>query len=335
MWGAHLKAPVKPSATAWSQSKSQLKGMPDPVDHPDQWIKVEMDRIESHPHWWKEIRTLKIHPRECLQKLHHSDLSKPKALYFSWGQAVAFRLPLAQQEASGWWDSPPCFCGLCLQDFLSHADASKKRNFWTVRQEKTQALAWPLQCCEERLKVQTRVLCNVAQVLQKCMAPLMCLNRDEIVEASLLEPMGNKPRTSPNLVEEATLLGEELWTPDAPEATASLQECLEFPEPEEPIKQIGALSTPAPSSPNSKPQHEPPQKTKDPSKGLSPKACQPSTQISPATGSGPTLRRAGRYPTGDGNSSQFTARVLSPSTTPKSKTYLADRLWPSGCPLPN
>ena len=48
--GTHLKAPIKPSATTRPQSKSQLKGMPDPVDHPDQWIKAEMDRVGCHPH---------------------------------------------------------------------------------------------------------------------------------------------------------------------------------------------------------------------------------------------------------------------------------------------
>ena len=81
------------------------------------------------------------------------------------------------------------------------------RNFWTVRQEKTLALARALQCCAERLELPTGVLCNAAPELQRCMAPLMCLNGDEIVEASLLEPMGNEPRNSLTLEEEAALLG--------------------------------------------------------------------------------------------------------------------------------
>ena len=81
--------------------------------------------------------------------------------------------------------------------------------------------------------------------------------------------------------------------------------------------------------------HDPSWKTKNSSKGLSPKACQPLTQISPATGSRPTSRRVGRYPTGGGNFGPSAARVLSPSITPKSKHQLPGRLWPSGCPLPN
>ena len=132
--GAHPKAPVRPSAPAWSQSKSWLKGMPDTVNHPNQWIKAEMDRVGNHPHWWKEIRDLKRYTLESALKRYTIDrnLSEPEALYFSWWQAVALRLPLAQQEASGQWDSPPCFHGLHLQDFLSHVDASRMRNFCTI-----------------------------------------------------------------------------------------------------------------------------------------------------------------------------------------------------------
>ena len=174
------------------------------------------------------------------------DLIEPEALYFLWWQAVAFRLPLAQQEALGWWDPPPCFHGLHLQDILPYPDASGMRNFWTIRQEKNLSLASTLQCCAER-SAQTGVFCNMAWELQKCMAPLMYLNREDIVKASLLEPMGNKPRTSPTQEEEAALLGEEQGLPEAPEATAPLQEYLQTPKPKEPIMQIGDQRTPASS----------------------------------------------------------------------------------------
>ena len=50
MGGAHLKVPVKLS-TAWSQSQSWVKGMPDPVNHPHWWIKAEMSSLGDHPHW--------------------------------------------------------------------------------------------------------------------------------------------------------------------------------------------------------------------------------------------------------------------------------------------
>ena len=53
-------------------------------------------------------------------------------------------------------------------------------------------------------------------------------------------------------------------------------------------------------------------KQKDPNEGLSPKAQQPPTQISPATGSRPTSKRVGRYQTGGRNSGLFAARVWAP-----------------------
>ena len=56
--GAHLKVPAKPSA-AQSQSQSWLKEIPDPVNHPSQWILAQMDKVRAHPHWWKEIRARK------------------------------------------------------------------------------------------------------------------------------------------------------------------------------------------------------------------------------------------------------------------------------------
>ena len=45
---------------------------------------------------------------------------------------------------------------------------------------------------------------------------LMSLNGDDIVEAFLLEPIGQELRTSPILEEEAALLGEEL-SPQRPQ----------------------------------------------------------------------------------------------------------------------
>ena len=68
MGGAHPKTIVKPSAAAQSQSKPWLRGMPDPVDHPNTW--------SNHTHWWKEIKALHRSPVTLV-------LSKPKALLLS------------------------------------------------------------------------------------------------------------------------------------------------------------------------------------------------------------------------------------------------------------
>ena len=57
-----------------------------------------------------------------------------------------------------------------------------------VRQEKTLDLAWVLQACLKRSGVPTGILCDSAQELQKCMAPLMTVSWDDITEASLMKP---------------------------------------------------------------------------------------------------------------------------------------------------
>ena len=268
--GAHPKAPVKPSAAAQSQSKYQLKGMPDPVDQSNQWSKAEMDRVGYHPCWWKEIRTLKRYTLESALKKYtiERDLSEPEALYFSWWQAVAFRLPLPNRRHWVGGIFHPVFMGCilgisCPMLMLPEWETSRQ-----LGRKKTLALARALQCCTERLGAPTRVLCNAAQELQRCMAPLMCLNWDEIVEAPLLEPMGDEPGTSPTLEEEATLLGEEQGLPEAPETTASLWECLKTPKPKEPTEHIDTLST----SVFSKPCQDPFQKIKRSQGRIEPKS---------------------------------------------------------------
>ena len=54
------------------------------------------------------------------------------------------------------------------------------------------------------------------------MVPLMHLEGDEIVEASLLGPPDNGPRISPTLEEEAVLLGDDPEPQEVQEATTFL-----------------------------------------------------------------------------------------------------------------
>ena len=89
-------------------------------------------------------------------------LSNSKALLCVQWEAVAFRLLLAQHEASWWWDTPPGFSGFHLADFLVHIDVSGPRDIWAVRQEKTLALAQTLQACAEESEVPTGILCQSA-----------------------------------------------------------------------------------------------------------------------------------------------------------------------------
>ena len=68
-----------------------------------------------------------------------------------------------------------------------------------TQNEGTLVLAKALQHCMEWL----------GQDLQRCMEPLMCLEGDDMLEASLLEATDNEPGASPTPKEEVTLLGED------------------------------------------------------------------------------------------------------------------------------
>ena len=48
------------------------------------------------------------------------------------------------------------------------------------------------------------------------MAPLMTLSGDDIVEASLLKPMGEEPGNTPTLEEGTALLGKKIKPPQVP-----------------------------------------------------------------------------------------------------------------------
>ena len=134
-----------------------------------------------HPHWWSEIKAsggtnLGAH----IVHMEHND---PVAQHYTLWQVTALRLPMLQQESSGWWDSLPMLHGFCPYDFLP--PASDPQNFQVIRQEKTLALARVLQACTEASRAKTCILCRTVRELQQCMAPLMTLNGDDVMEASL------------------------------------------------------------------------------------------------------------------------------------------------------
>ena len=184
------------------QAKTQPRRMPYLVDQINEWIWVHISWEGRHPHWGRELRVL-------YWSSLVGDLDDAQALHFAWLQATAFRLPLAQLEASGWWEVPHGLRALGCWNFLPQVDSPGTRNFYGTRQEETLALAQALQCYVERLGTIPRVLCEAAQDLQRCMAPLMWLDSDEIIEASLLGPAYNRPITTPTTEEEVVFLGEE------------------------------------------------------------------------------------------------------------------------------
>ena len=81
------------------------------MDHPDDWIWVQMSREGRHPHCWKELKTIY---RDCLV----GDLSNTHTLQLALQEAIALRLPLAQEESSGWWEAPCSLSTLHHWDFL-------------------------------------------------------------------------------------------------------------------------------------------------------------------------------------------------------------------------
>ena len=131
----------------------------------------------------------------------HND---PAAQHYAPLQVAAFRLPVVQQEASGWWDAMPMLHGLCPQDF--HPPASDPQNFQVIRQDKTLALAQALQACVEASGSKAGILCRATRELQQCMAHLMTLNGDDVMEFSLLRPAEEELGPSPTPEEETTLV---------------------------------------------------------------------------------------------------------------------------------
>ena len=235
--------------------------------------------------------------------------------YTQW-QVVTIRLPLAQHEALGWWNAPPGFSRLHLTDFLFHTDASGPRDFWAMRQKKTLALVWVLQACAKESGVSTGILSKSAVQLQNCMAPLITLSSDDIVEVSLLKPMGEEHGTCLTLQEEATLLGEEIKPPPVP--ITSL----------EPTEQSTALSASS-SSPATQ------------------SACYPSsrqrsigrelmlTQIIPEDWFAFTYRRMIKCQNCGGNSNHLSAPQTKASMMSQSKEWSASKLLSLDCQLHN
>ena len=122
--------------------------------------------------------------------------------------------------------------------------------------------------------------------------PLMSLNGDDIVEASLMEPTGEELQNLPHPRGGShALLGEELQPPEAPETAAFLPGMSRnLKAHEQPTEQINAVSTPAPSSPTiQNPAATLPRKQRNAWQGI-----ESNLDITIALESGPTLRRTGR-----------------------------------------
>ena len=114
------------------QAKPRHRKTPDLVECLDDSIQTQMIWDPWHPSWWQELKSLY---KESVGKL-----SNALALQLTQQQSMAFQLPAAQEEASGWWEAPCSICGLGHQYFLPHTDFPGTRDFQVIRQEETLTL---------------------------------------------------------------------------------------------------------------------------------------------------------------------------------------------------
>ena len=186
------------------------------------------------------------------------------------------------------------------------------------------ALARVLKACAKESGSPIGVLCKVASELQWCMAPLLILSGNEIVEASLLKPIKGEHGTSPTPEEEATLLGDIKPKIKHKTEPPQVPEQLEIHEQVQPVEQT-ATPTASFLPPPSQPRHLPPQKAKEPQE----KAIGVDV-ISVSHGSGLTLRRTIGCLSG-GESFSFSPFSSTP-VIPPSKNWPTNKPHPSGYP---
>ena len=101
----------------WSRARPERVRL-DPVRSHHHWIIEDMGQPSNpHPHWWREIKASgKVSVgAHAMHREYNDFLAQNYALW----QVAAFKLPLAQQEASGWQDALPTLQRLWPQDFSS------------------------------------------------------------------------------------------------------------------------------------------------------------------------------------------------------------------------
>ena len=65
---------------------------------------MQMDKNSQHPSWWQEFRSL--------YKEFTGGLADNLVQQAARKQAMAFRLPVVQEEVTGWWEAPVGVCSL-------------------------------------------------------------------------------------------------------------------------------------------------------------------------------------------------------------------------------
>ena len=181
------------------------------------------------------------------------------------------------------------------------------------------ALAQALQVCTEVSVAKTGILCEAARELQQCMAPLMTLNGDDVVEASLLRPTGKELGPSPTPEEKTTLLGKEDGSSEKPRPTLRHSEIPRLVEPAEWVTAPVTSTAPTVALPG---------KERSYRRGLM------LTLINLASGSKLTWRGIAGSKSGGRNSILLSALWTGVVMMPKLKVWLTGKLQASTCQPP-
>ena len=91
----------------------------------------------------------------------------------------------------GWWDPPPSLHNLHCDKFMPPGDLRGSQDIQETSNERTLTLAKALQSCAKRSSGPYYIMCGTARDLQECMTNLMWFTEEDILDAMLMEPVGN------------------------------------------------------------------------------------------------------------------------------------------------
>ena len=183
---------------AASQARTRHPASLDLMGSPTNWIWDYLAKRGKTPSWWSE-----------LQSFSPGQLSDAQVQELTKKQAVGFRLSAVQDAKVGWWNASPCLSSLQQWQFLPKTKFQGTSNIKEVRREETVALAKALQCCTQRSRAPPGITCCTVRHLQGCLAPLLQLHDEDILEDCFLESVGDEPVAFLTPAEEALLLSEK------------------------------------------------------------------------------------------------------------------------------
>ena len=190
---------------AWHWARPQYLLTPNPAC-PYNWILAYVEEKEELLSWWWEFGSLCHKSTKPLCNAQVKELARK--------QAAAFRLPTARKKNSA--GGAPLLAWLawgCL-DFLplSSPMIQGPWDIHIVRRDETVALAWTLQWWAIQSGSPLGILCGRVQDLHRCLMPL--IEKDYLIDTSMLEVVEAEPMTSLNPVQEARQWGAEPGPPE-------------------------------------------------------------------------------------------------------------------------